>query len=233
MNPQYCRLVDRPASELIGLQAEDALLEVFDPDAVELLRGHRLRLMAGEIPQACYKIRVRYRGSETRWFKISAGVIQGSGGERRVVAQLLDISGEVRARREIEESEEKYRALVESAPVGTQVYPEEAQGKKRPNQRQGAGGGQVQADLGQTVHLHLQRGEARAPPPSTSTTAKLRKQKMKISAPAARRAGLNWGRVTRKNSFAPCAPRLRAASSVEMGRRLQSEPTMRAAIGKL
>ena len=77
------------------------------------------------------------------------------------------------------------------------------------------------------------RVEKRGPPPSTSTTAKLRKQKMKISAPAASRAGASWGRVTRKNSPAPCAPRLRAASSVEGGSRLHSAATMRAAIGKL
>jgi len=118
LNPQYCRLVERSSGELIGTQAEESLQGIFDPPTVEKLGSNRRRRLSGEAVPACYTLAAFYKGRETRWYEVRAGTIRGSGGEARVVAQLLDITGEVQAKRAIEQSEEKYRNLFQSAPVG-------------------------------------------------------------------------------------------------------------------
>jgi two-component system cell cycle sensor histidine kinase/response regulator CckA len=118
VNPQYCRLVERGPGELIGTLAEESLRGIFDPPTIEKLGSSRRRRLGGEAVPPRYTLSALYKGREIRWYEMRAVTIRGSGGESRVVAQLLDITGEVQAQRAIEQSEEKYRALFQSAPVG-------------------------------------------------------------------------------------------------------------------
>ncbi len=118
VNPQFCQLVGRPDSELVGLLLGEAIGEAFDQEACTLLRERALRRAAGEPEPIYYTIKTAFRGGEIRWFEVRTGTIHGTGGERRVVVQLLDVTAEVRAKRTIWEREKKYRTLVQSAPVG-------------------------------------------------------------------------------------------------------------------
>jgi PAS domain S-box-containing protein len=101
VNPQFCCLVGRPESELVGLLLGEALSEAFGQEACTLLCERALQRAAGGPEPACYTINTVYRGGETRWFEVRAGTIRATGGLRRVVAQLLDITGEIQAKRAI------------------------------------------------------------------------------------------------------------------------------------
>jgi two-component system cell cycle sensor histidine kinase/response regulator CckA len=117
-NSRFRQLVDRPLTDLTGLNAGDVLKEVIDSKTLGFLKRRARRLMKGKSVPSCFTIKTGFRGSESRWFEVRSGLITTTEGHKRIVAQFLDITKQLQAQRELEESEARYRSLVESAPIG-------------------------------------------------------------------------------------------------------------------
>jgi len=115
-------------SEVLGIASE---AEWRDGDESRLVHpddGPRLRevfnsaLAGGEPGPVTF--RVAHRSGEWRWLEASHRCVRPVDGEPRVVVIARDITERVESGRRLLESEERYRGLVESSPIGILVVQE-------------------------------------------------------------------------------------------------------------
>ena len=91
---------------------------VAEEDLKRMKKYHYLRRKDPSLAPEKYTFKFRDRRGKTRHIQLNVGMISGT---KRSVASLIDITELKEAERKIKESEERYRAVVETAPNGVVV----------------------------------------------------------------------------------------------------------------
>lgn len=117
VNDKLCDILGRRRSEVLGHDFREFL----HPDSVNFVTERYEKRQRGEEVPSVYEIKVLRKDGETRDIRMNVGAIRGRDGNVRTVAQLLDISEEKDAAQALEESEHRYRNLVETMDSGLSV----------------------------------------------------------------------------------------------------------------
>ena len=117
VNDKLCDIVGRRRSEVLGHDFREFL----HPDSVNIVTERYEKRQRGEEVPSVYEVKILRKDGEIRDIRLNVGAIRGSDGEIRTVAQLLDISEEKDGARALEESEHRYRNLVETMDSGLSV----------------------------------------------------------------------------------------------------------------
>lgn len=117
VNDKLCDILGRRRSEVLGHDFREFL----HPDSLEIVaERYRKRQMGEEVPSV-YEYKILRKDGEVRDIRMNVGAIRGNDGKIRTVAQLLDITEEKIGARALEESEHRYRNLVETMDSGLSV----------------------------------------------------------------------------------------------------------------
>ncbi|MBN2229637.1 MAG: PAS domain S-box protein [Candidatus Thorarchaeota archaeon] len=117
VNDKMCDILGRMRSEVLGHDFREFLHH----DSVDLVADrYRRRQMGEEVPSE-YELKIVRKDGEIRDIRMNVGAIQGKDGKTRTVAQLLDITDENRRAHALEESEHRYRSLIETMDSGLSV----------------------------------------------------------------------------------------------------------------
>ncbi|MHA1768712.1 MAG: PAS domain S-box protein [Candidatus Thorarchaeota archaeon] len=114
VNDKMCDILGRRRSELLGHDFREFLHE----ESIELVADRYRRRQKGEDVPSLYDIKVVRKDGTPRDIMMSVGVIKSRDGRLRTVAQLLDITEEKNRAMALEESERRYRSLVETMDSG-------------------------------------------------------------------------------------------------------------------
>jgi two-component system cell cycle sensor histidine kinase/response regulator CckA len=117
-NSLFQELVGRPGEDLSGLQLQMLLRENVDEETLEMLQQYTRDRFDGRSVPSIYTFKAVFRNEEIRWFETHSSVIEIPGGRKHIAAQVMDITERLWAQNELQESEVRYRSLVEAAPVG-------------------------------------------------------------------------------------------------------------------
>lgn len=117
VNDKLCDIIGRRRSEILGHDFREFL----HADSLDIVsERYNKRRQSEEVPSA-YEIKVVRKDGEVRNIRMNVGAIQGGDGRVRTVAQLLDITDEKAGALALEESEYRYRNLVENMDSGLSV----------------------------------------------------------------------------------------------------------------
>ena len=112
--------VNRRVEEMLGYSADELtkmrFWEIFHPELQEQIKTQGLGRYRGEKVPPVYETRLMTRDGETRFVHVSA-VSTPYRGKASTIGTFIDITERRRAEEELRESEERYRTLVELAPV--------------------------------------------------------------------------------------------------------------------
>jgi len=101
VNPALCRMAGLPGHELLGRDLAD-LSHPDDRDAATAFRG---RVFAGERPTSTLETRLRRADGMVVWALVGGSLVRGPGGEtKQLVVQVVDITAQKRAERELARS---------------------------------------------------------------------------------------------------------------------------------
>lgn len=117
VNDKLCDILGRRRSEVLGHDFREFL----HPDSVEIVSDRYIKRQKGEEVPSVYELKVLRKDGITRDIRLNVGAIRGSDGRTRTVAQLLDITEEKYRARALEDSEYRYRNLVETMDSGLSV----------------------------------------------------------------------------------------------------------------
>ena len=117
VNDKLCDILGRLRSEVIGHDFREFL----HSDSLELVTERYRRRQSGEKVPSVYELKVIRKDRAIRNMRMSVGAIRGRDGKTRTVAQLLDITEELKSAHALEESEYRYRSLVETMDSGLSV----------------------------------------------------------------------------------------------------------------
>ena len=117
VNDKLCDIVGRRRNELLGHDFREFLL----PDSVEIVADRYQKRQKGEEVPSVYELRVLRKDGEIRDIRLNVGAIKGKDGNIRTVAQILDITEEKINAQALEDSEHRYRNLVETMDSGLSV----------------------------------------------------------------------------------------------------------------
>jgi len=112
VNPALCQMLGRDAKTLMAMTWQD----VTHPDDVTVGEGLIADLAEGKIPS--FRLRKRYLTPDgsVLWGDLSLSCVRNDDGSvRNFIAQIMDVSEQVRATQRLAESEEHYRLLAENA----------------------------------------------------------------------------------------------------------------------
>ena len=118
VNDEFCRITGYSQEELIGMDFRNIL----DEESVQLVADHYVRRQRGKDVPSRYEFVIVRKDGEKRDCEISSATFKDSAGNARSVGQLMDITERKKAEREIRESEEQFRVLVENAPEAIVVF---------------------------------------------------------------------------------------------------------------
>jgi PAS domain S-box-containing protein len=112
MNPALCKMLDYTAKELTLLSWRD----LTHPEDIAADLSQYDRMTSGEIDS--YKLIKRYirKGGSLIWARVSISLIDDNVSEPYVLAVAEDITASVEDQRALQESEERYRTLVDMSP---------------------------------------------------------------------------------------------------------------------
>ena len=114
MNDRLCDMVGRTRSELLGHDFREFL----HPDSVDLVADRYMKRQRGEKVPPIYTFKIIRKNGASRDVEISSTTMMGRDGKMNTIAQLLDITEEVESKQALEESERRYRDLVETMDDG-------------------------------------------------------------------------------------------------------------------
>ena len=114
MNDRLCDMVGRTRSELLGHDFREFL----HPDSVDLVADRYVKRQRGEKVPPIYEFKILRKDGTPRDVQISSTTMMGRDGKMNTIAQILDITEEVESKQALEESEHRYRDLVETMDDG-------------------------------------------------------------------------------------------------------------------
>ena len=114
MNDRLCDMVGRTRSELLGHDFREFL----HPDSVNLVADRYIKRQRGEKVPSIYEFKIIRKNGTPRDVEITSTTMMGRDGKMNTIAQLLDITEEVESKQALEESERRYRDLVETMDDG-------------------------------------------------------------------------------------------------------------------
>ncbi|MFW9789096.1 MAG: PAS domain S-box protein [Candidatus Thorarchaeota archaeon] len=117
VNDKMCDIVGRRRSELLGHDFREFL----HPDSADLVSDRYRRRQKGETVPSVYEFQVIRKGGEVVDIRLNVGTIRGHDGKLKTVAQLIDITDEKRSAYALQESERRYRSLIETMDSGLGV----------------------------------------------------------------------------------------------------------------
>lgn len=117
VNDKLCDILGRLRSEVVGHDFREFL----HPDSLELVSERYIKRRRGEEVPSIYEFKVVRKDGSLRDIRMAVGAIRGRDGKVRTVAQLLDITEELKSAHALEESEYRYRSLVETMDSGLSV----------------------------------------------------------------------------------------------------------------
>ncbi|MFW9959210.1 MAG: PAS domain S-box protein [Candidatus Odinarchaeota archaeon] len=117
VNDKLCDILGRLRNEIIGHDFREFL----HPSSVEIVSDRYRRRQQGETVPSVYELQVVRKDGEVRDIRMNVGSFRGRDGKIRSVAQLLDITDELRSAHALQASEYRYRSLVETMDSGLSV----------------------------------------------------------------------------------------------------------------
>lgn len=123
VNDKMCDILGRRRSELLGHDFRDFL----HPDSLDLVASRYQKRQKGESVPSVYEFQIVRKGGEVIDIRMNVGTIRGRDGKIKTVAQLIDITDEKRSAYALQESERRYRSLIETMDSGLGV--DNAEGK--------------------------------------------------------------------------------------------------------
>jgi PAS domain S-box-containing protein len=117
VNDKLCDILGRLRNEVIGHDFREFL----HPDSLEIVSDRYRRRQQGESVPSVYEIKVVRKDGEVRDIRMNVGSIRARDAKIRTVAQLLDITDELKSAHALEASEYRYRSLVETMDSGLSV----------------------------------------------------------------------------------------------------------------
>jgi len=122
-NPRMCDLLGYTEKELLSLKDEEAFSVIHPEDRAIVSSRFKERLDGADV-QRVYETRGLRKDGEAIWLQVAASFITYRG-EPASLTTILDITDQVLARIELQNSEEKYRTLVENIQDGVFVIQDE------------------------------------------------------------------------------------------------------------
>ncbi|MGY5856481.1 MAG: PAS domain S-box protein [Candidatus Thorarchaeota archaeon] len=117
VNDKMCDILGRRRSELIGHDFR----ETIHPDSLDLVAERYRKRQKGETVPSVYEFQVIRKDGEVVDIRMNVGTIRGRDGKLKTVAQLIDITDEKRGAYALQESERRYRSLIETMDSGLGV----------------------------------------------------------------------------------------------------------------
>jgi PAS domain S-box-containing protein len=117
VNDKMCDILGRRRSELLGHDFR----EFVHPDYVEMVSERYRKRQRGETVPSVYEFQVVRKDGEIVDIRMNVGTIRSSDGTIKTVAQLVDITDEKRSAYALQESERRYRSLIETMDSGLGV----------------------------------------------------------------------------------------------------------------
>ena len=117
VNDKMCDILGRRRSEILGHDFREFL----HPNSIGLVTERYRRRQKGETVPSVYEFQVVRKGGEVVDIRMNVGTIRGRDGTIKTVAQLIDITDEKRSAYALQESERRYRSLIETMDSGLGV----------------------------------------------------------------------------------------------------------------
>jgi PAS domain S-box-containing protein len=117
VNDKMCDILGRRRSEILGHDFREFL----HPKSVDLVTERYRRRQKGETVPSVYEYQVVRKDGEVVDIRMNVGTIRSHDGKIKTVAQLIDITDEKRSAYALQESERRYRSLIETMDSGLGV----------------------------------------------------------------------------------------------------------------
>lgn len=115
VNDAFCELVGYSKDELVGM----TIMDITHPQDVRIGAKYTQKLISEEIKQAVFTKRYISKNEKIVWVQISITLLRNNCGEPLFFFQLVEnITRRKMAEKRIMHSEQKYRNLIENAPLG-------------------------------------------------------------------------------------------------------------------
>ena len=117
VNDKMCDILGRRRSELLGHDFREFL----HPDSKERVAERYRKRQRGETVPSVYEFQVIRKDGAIVDIRMNVGTIRSGDGSIKTVAQLVDITDEKRSAYALQESERRYRSLIETMDSGLGV----------------------------------------------------------------------------------------------------------------
>jgi len=124
---KYCNL---KISELVGYSPEEMLSQGFDvlihPEDLEMVLSEYRARLSGERPTSSYSTRIITKDGQEKHVFVNSALVDWDG-KPATLALLTDITEQELARKELKQSEERFRNLMEQSPLDIVIFTPEGQ----------------------------------------------------------------------------------------------------------
>jgi len=121
VNSSYSKIIEYSASELEQIKFQD----ITHPDDLKMNLNNLDRMLNGKSPYREYEKRYVKKNGSPVWVLLNVSLVKDETHKPLYyISQIQDISEQKALKEELEKSEERYRALVESSPNGIVVHQE-------------------------------------------------------------------------------------------------------------
>lgn len=121
VNSSYSKIIEYSASELEQIKFQD----ITHPDDLKMNLNNLDRMLNGKSPYREYEKRYVKKNGSPVWVLLNVSLVKDETNKPLYyISQIQDISEQKALKEELEKSEERYRALVESSPNGIVVHQE-------------------------------------------------------------------------------------------------------------